>query len=83
MHRGFMMEDVGVVQILWFIVTLLIGFFVKTIWEKMSVLTKRVDDWSISMPDTYVRRDDYRDDIRDVKDMLGKIFDRLEMKADK
>jgi len=77
------MEDIGIVQILWFIVTLLIGVFVKTIWEKISLLTKRVDDWSISMSDTYVRRDDYRDDIRDMKDMLGKIFDRLEMKADK
>ena len=77
------MEDIGVVQILWFIVTLLIGFFVKTIWEKMSLLSKRVDNWATAMPETYVRRDDYRDDIRDIKDMLGKIFDRLEMKADK
>ena len=77
------MEDIGVVQILWFIVTLLIGFFVKTIWEKMSFLSKRVDKWATAMPQNYVRRDDYRDDIRDIKDMLGKIFDRLEMKADK
>ncbi len=77
------MEDMGVVEILWFIVTLLIGFFVKTIWEKMSLLSKRVDNWASAMPSTYVRRDDYKEDIRDVKDMLGKIFDRLEMKADK
>ena len=57
--------------------------FLKTIWEKMSLLSKRVDNWATVMPETYVRRDDYRDDIRDIKDMLGKIFDRLEMKADK
>ena len=52
-------------------------------WERISVLGKRIDNWSTVMPETYVRRDDYRDDIKDIKDMLGKIFDRLEMKADK
>ncbi len=78
-----MMEEISVANVLWFIATLLLGFFIKTMWERISVLNKRVDNWSTLMPETYVRRDDYRDDIRDIKEMLGKIFDRLEMKADK
>ncbi len=77
------MEDVTVANVLWFIATLLLGFFIKTMWERISVLNRRVDNWATIMPETYVRRDDYRDDIRDIKEMLGKIFDRLEMKADK
>tara|TARA_Y100000996_G_scaffold383839_1_gene340123 strand:- start:11590 stop:11823 length:234 start_codon:yes stop_codon:yes gene_type:complete len=77
------MEEISVANVLWFIATLLLGFFIKTMWERISVLNKRVDNWSTLMPETYVRRDDYRDDIRDIKEMLGKIFDRLEMKADK
>jgi hypothetical protein len=32
---------------------------------------------------TYVTRADYRADIVEIKEMLGKIFDRLETKADK
>ena len=32
---------------------------------------------------TYVARDDYRADMREIKEMLGKIFDRLDGKADK
>jgi hypothetical protein len=35
------------------------------------------------MPHTYVSREDYREDMRDIKEMLGKIFDRLENKQDK
>jgi len=35
------------------------------------------------LPLTYVTRVDYKDDMREVKEMLGKIFDRLENKADK
>jgi hypothetical protein len=35
------------------------------------------------MPLTYVSRADYRADIADIKDMLGKIFDKLDTKVDK
>ena len=35
------------------------------------------------VPLHYVSRDDYRTDIKDIRDMLGKIFDRLDGKADK
>ncbi len=77
------MEQITMSSVLWFIATLLVGFFIRTMWERISLLNKRIDNWSAVMPETYVRRDDYRDDIRDIKDMLGKIFDRLEMKADK
>ena len=38
--------------------------------------------WS-AVPLVYVARQDYRDDMKEVKEMLGKIFDRLENKADK
>jgi hypothetical protein len=35
------------------------------------------------MPLTYVTQTHYQRDIVEVKEMLGKIFDRLETKADK
>ena len=77
------MEQITLDGIIWFVGTLIVGFFIKTIWDRISVLSKRVDSWATFLPETYVRRDDYRDDIRDIKEMLSKIFDRLEMKADK
>ena len=36
-----------------------------------------------ALPTTYVSKDDYRRDIDDIKEMLGKIFDKLDSKVDK
>jgi hypothetical protein len=35
------------------------------------------------MPMHYLSKDDYRNDIREIKEMLGKIFDKLDTKVDK
>jgi hypothetical protein len=35
------------------------------------------------LPTSYVARNDYREDAREIKDMLNKIFDKLENKVDK
>jgi hypothetical protein len=44
---------------------------------------ERLDSDVRNMPHNYVSKDDYRSDIKDVKDMLGKIFDKLDTKVDK
>lgn len=44
---------------------------------------ERLDSDVRNMPHNYVSKDDYRSDIKDVKDMLGKIFDKLDTKLDK
>ena len=44
---------------------------------------ERLDADVRQMPHTYVAREDYRVDMREIKDMLGKIFDRLDTKVDK
>jgi hypothetical protein len=43
----------------------------------------RIEDRMAEMPMMYVNRDDYRADIHEIKGMLGKIFDRLDQKADR
>ena len=74
-----MIDGMGLHDLLWVAATGLIAFFVKAIWAKLENLDR--DMKAVSL--LYVRREDYKDDIRDIKDMLGKIFDRLELKADK
>lgn len=44
---------------------------------------ERLDADVRNMPHSYVNKDDYRGDIKEVKDMLGKIFDKLDTKVDK
>ena len=43
----------------------------------------RLDNDVRQMPMSYVARDDYRTDLKDIRDMLGKIFDKLDGKVDK
>jgi hypothetical protein len=44
---------------------------------------ERLDVDVRNMPHDYVSKDDYKDELRSVKEMLGKIFDQLNAKADK
>ena len=46
-------------------------------------ITKRLDTDVRTMPMNYVSKDDYRREIDDIKEMLGKIFDKLDTKQDK
>tara|TARA_R110000851_G_scaffold151107_2_gene292184 strand:- start:1493 stop:1714 length:222 start_codon:yes stop_codon:yes gene_type:complete len=73
------MDNMGLHDLLWILVTGLTAFFVRIIWSKLETLDREMKEVSI----TYVRREDYRDDITEIKIMLGKIFDRLDTKADK
>lgn len=51
--------------------------------NNISGAINRLDEDVRNMPHHYVSREDYRSDIRDIKDILGKIFDKLDGKADK
>jgi len=64
-------------------VLMLSGWILRTIWDAVNDLKKDLQDLERNLPDTYVRRDDYRDDMTEVKDMLKAIFNKLDNKADK
>ena len=64
-------------------VLMLSGWILRTIWDAVNNLKKDLQDLERGLPDTYVRRDDYRDDMAEVKDMLKAIFNKLDGKADK
>lgn len=70
-------------QILFNIAVALAGFLGGWVLNNISKSIDRLDVDVRAMPHTYVTREDYRDDMREIKDMLGKIFDRLEAKQDK
>jgi hypothetical protein len=44
---------------------------------------ERLDADVRNMPHAYVSKDDYKEELREVRIMLGKIFDQLNAKADK
>jgi hypothetical protein len=55
------------------------GWILNNIYRSI----ERLDTDVRGMPLNYVTRDDYRNDMREIKDMLGKIFDKLDGKVDK
>jgi hypothetical protein len=44
---------------------------------------ERLDADVRNMPHAYVSKDDYKEELREVRIMLGKIFDKLDSKVDK
>jgi uncharacterized membrane-anchored protein YhcB (DUF1043 family) len=60
-----------------------IGWIMRIIWTEIKLVQKNQREIESNISDNYVRKDDYRVDIAEIKGMLGRIFDRLENKADK
>ena len=59
------------------------GWFARELWTAVKELKSDLAKLREDLPRTYVARDDYRADMREIKDMLGKIFDRLDGKVDR
>ena len=51
--------------------------------NSMTRQIQRLEDKLESLPHDYVQKDDYRSDIKEVKDILRQIFDKLDNKQDK
>jgi len=72
------------------LINILLGSFITLLcwlamemWSAVKELKTDLGKLREDLPRTYVLKEDYRRDIYEIKDMLGKIFDRLDAKADK
>jgi len=77
------MQTFGVLEILMTIGISVSGWFLRMLWDNDRALEKRVHDHHMDASEKFVRKDDYRVDIREVRQMLDKIFNKLDEKADK
>ena len=60
-----------------------IGWFARELWAAVKELKTDLSKMREDFPKVYLAKDDYRSDLKDIRDMLGKIFDKLENKQDK
>ena len=60
-----------------------LGWIIKSIYDAMNRLKDDVKEIEKEIHRDYVRKDDFREDMKEVKEMLNAIFKRLENKADK
>lgn len=70
-------------QILFNIAVAVAGFLGGWTLNRIYQAIDRLDADLRQMPMNYVNREDYRSDVNEIKTMLGKIFDKLDGKADK
>jgi len=61
----------------------IVGWFAKEIWSSLKMLDTDINRVRQEMPVNYILRETYRDDVKEIKEMLRLIFDRLEHKVDK
>ena len=59
------------------------GWFARELWAAVKDLKSDLAKLREEIPKVYVQRDDYREDMRDIKEMFNKIMDKLELKQDK
>ena len=59
------------------------GWFARELWAAVKELKADLAKLREDLPKEYLAKDDYKEDIREIKSMLAKIFEKLEHKADK
>jgi hypothetical protein len=59
------------------------GWFARELWAAVKELKADLTRLSVELPKTYVTRDDYRSDLKEIRDLLGRIFDKLDGKVDR
>ena len=64
-------------------VMVVIGWFARELWTAVKELKADLSKMREDLPKVYLAKDDYRSDLKDIRDMLGKIFDKLDGKQDK
>lgn len=64
-------------------VMVVIGWFARELWAAVKELKVDLSRMREDLPKVYLAKDDYKSDLKDIRDMLGKIFDKLDSKQDK
>jgi uncharacterized membrane protein (DUF106 family) len=59
------------------------GWMLRVVWESIRKLQDEMNEFQREVHTSYVSKDDYRQDIIEVKEILKQIFDKLDRKADK
>lgn len=59
------------------------AFVFYQIMQRLQRNEDKLGELERSLPHDYVQKDDYRADIKEVKDILRQIFDKLDNKQDK
>ena len=60
-----------------------IGWLARTLWDAVTKLQNEIHQLEVDLPSNYIRKDEFAESMKEIKDMLGRIFDRLDKKVDR
>jgi hypothetical protein len=65
----------------------LVGWLARQLWEAVERLRSDIHELEVELPSRYVRREEFSDGIKEIKDLCRQIFDKVDSlekrKADK
>ena len=70
--------DQGLLNIVIMTVGSVFGWVLRMLWTASQELKSDLAKLREELPKDYVSKDDYRQDIKELKDMIGKLFDLME-----
>jgi len=77
------MDSQDLLNIAFGVASSVLGWFAREMWSAVKELKTDLAKLREELPRSYVMKEDYRRDIYEIKEMLNKIFDRLDGKVDK
>lgn len=59
------------------------GWLARELWGAVKELRKDLHTMEVVLPSNYIRKDEFQEGVKELKDICRQIFERLESKADK
>ena len=59
------------------------GWLARELWGAVKELRKDLHIIEVALPSNYIRKDEFQEGVKELKDICRQIFERLESKADK
>lgn len=75
--------DQSIINFILIGISSVLGWFAREMWAAVKDLKSDLAKLREEIPKQYISKDDYKDDIRELKEMLTKLFDKLDTKSDK
>jgi len=60
-----------------------VGWAARELWSAVKRLREDLQKIEVALPTNYVRKDEFAEGIKEIKNMLERIFEKLDHKADK
>jgi len=77
------MEPQTIINLIAGSILMVVGWLARELWVAVKELRADLHKIEIELPTHYMRRDEFAEGMKEIKDMLRMIFDKLDAKVDK